>query len=188
MPEKRKLDLSAKELGIVQSFLQRNNLEAVVGLLNEAGDHVRGVKAKKGAMDVPENSHTTVSFTNTEWDFDNFFDPQYPTRLTVPNGLGGRYFFQVALRWLNDPGALPPNQPNDSYYYAFITLNGDPHPAGNDARSTANDTEGGATGTTQHFTFETNLAEGDFAELRLWQGYGPHRRCDVCFQMRRVGG
>ncbi len=187
MPEKRTQDLLAKELRIVRAFLERNNLEAVVDLLSEVCDQVRGVKAKKGAMDVPENSHTIVSFTNTEWDSDAFFDPQYPTRLTVPNGLGGRYFFQAAIRWLNDPGGPPPDQPVDSYYYAFITLNEDPHPAGNDARSTANDTEGGATGTTQHFTFETNLAEGNFVELRLWQGYGPHRRCDVNFQMRRVG-
>ena len=34
MPEKRKQELSAKELGIVRAFLQRNNLEAVVDLFD----------------------------------------------------------------------------------------------------------------------------------------------------------
>ncbi len=188
MTEKRRQDLAEMELRMVRAFLHRNNLDSLIGILKDAGGRPRGAKVTRGAMDVPENDHTTVSFSSVDWDSDTFFDPQYPTRLTVPIGLAGRYFFQVAIRWLNDSSGGPPANGDDSYHYAYISLNGDHNPAGNDARSTANDVEGGATGTTQHFTFETNLAQGDYAELRLWQGFNPHRNCDVCFQMRRVCG
>ncbi len=187
MSEKAKSDQGSRELAIVRKFLQRNNLQSLVQLLKKASDPACGAKITRGAMDVPMGTHTSVSFTNTDWDSDGFFQAGHPTRLTVPEGLGGRYLIQVAIRWLNEWDPAGGDPPADSYYYAYVMLNGTGHPAGNDARSTANDVEGGATGTTQHFVYETDLAEGSYAELWLWQEYEAERRCDVYFQMRRVG-
>lgn len=173
--------MAKSELEIVREFLERNNLVHVVELLQQAVPH--GAKATKGAQVVRPNETTTATFDGPQWDSDGYFDADQPTRLTVPTALRGRYFIQVAIRWLNDADVTP-----DSYYHAFLSVNGSSHPAGNDARSTANDTEAGATGTTQHFTFETNLGDGDYVELHVWQGFGSDRRCDLYFQMRRVGG
>lgn len=178
---------AADELTIVRKFLRRNNLLALVQLLKESCDRVCEVKLARGGLDVPKDVSTPVPFSNVEWDSVGFFESSEPTRLTIPAGLGGRYLIQTATRWLDHrdfPGEEPPP---DSYFYAFVMHNGSGHPAGNDARCTANNVEGGATGTTQHFTYETELVAGDFVELWLWQGFGTPVHCDTHFQMRRLG-
>lgn len=187
MPEDFKLDSAADELEIVRKFLRRNNLQLLVQLLKESCDRVCEVKLSRGGMDVPINESTPVPFSNIEWDSVGFFEPSEPTRLTVPAGLSGRYLIQAATRWVDHQEPLDPDPTPDSYYYAFMMHNGSGHPAGNDARCTTNNVEGGATGTTQHFMYETELAEGDFVELWLWQGFGTPIHCDIHFQMRRLG-
>lgn len=187
MAGKTKSESSLKELKIVRKFLQRNNLVSLVDLLSKTCDKARGAKVALGGMEVPVSSSACVSFTNIEWDSDGFFQPAEPTRLTVPPGLGGRYLIQVATRWLDHREPESEEPLPDSYYYAFVMKNGSGHPAGNDARSTANNVEGEATGSTQHFMYETDLAEGDFVELWLWQAFGSPIHCDIHFLVRRVG-
>ncbi len=73
MDKKLKQNLSGKELELVRDFLQRNNLEAIAELLKKSHDRIHGAKITAGAMHVPADTHTAVSFTNTEWDSDGFF-------------------------------------------------------------------------------------------------------------------
>lgn len=188
MPVNPSSNRAADELTIVRKFLRRNNLLLLVQLLKESCGRVCNVKLGRGGMEVPKEVKTPVSFSNIEWDSVGFFQPSEPTRLTVPAGLGGRYLIQVATRWLDHRDPLLGKEPQpDSYYYAFVMRNGSGHPAGNDARCTANNVEGEATGTTQHFMYETGLAEGEFVELWLWQGFGSPIHCNIHFQMRRLG-
>lgn len=187
MSENPRSNHAADELSIVRKFLRRNNLLALVQILKESCDRVCEVKLARGGMEVPKDVSTPVPFSNIEWDSVGFFEPSEPTRLTVPAGLGGRYLIQAATRWLDHREPLGEGSLPDSHYYAFMMCNGSGHPAGNDARCTANNVEGGATGTTQHFMYETELVAGDFVELWLWQGFGTPVHCDIHFQMRRLG-
>jgi len=187
MPENPRSNPAKEELRIVRNFLRRNNLQLLVQLLKESCDRVCEAKLARGGMDVPKDERTPVPFSNIEWDSVGFFEPSEPTRLTVPTGLGGRYLVQASTRWLDHRQSSNEEAPPDSHYYAFMMHNGSGYPAGNDARCTANNVEGGATGTTQHFMYETDLAAGDFVELWLWQGFGTPIHCDIHFQMRRLG-
>lgn len=180
----------AAELAIVRKFLRRNNLHHVVELLLEARDVVHGAKVSRGELTVPraQASPTTASFGAPEWDSDSYLEPTQRSLLVVPAGLGGRYFVQVALRWLRDD--LQPFTAADAdagYFYAFLSKNGTGGPVGNDGRSTASAVPG-ATGTTQHFTWEDSLAEGDSLELRLQQYVRDGVSAVVHLQLRRVGG
>jgi hypothetical protein len=66
-------------------------------------------------------------------------------------------------------------------------MNGSEHAVGFYARSTAAKVGHGATGTTQHFTFDLNLGDGDFIELKLWQDFFDPVRSDVALEARRIG-
>jgi hypothetical protein len=66
-------------------------------------------------------------------------------------------------------------------------MNGSEHAVGFSARSTANKVGFGATGTTQHLTFDLNLGDGDFLELKLWQDFFDSVRAEVALEARRIG-
>lgn len=190
--EQRRLDIAKEELRIVRKFLRRNKLNEMCAVLQQIGEELHGAEVFAGAVPVPANPPTfTVPFQNEDSDTDDYFDDGESTRLTVPAGLGGRYFVQVAVRWYN-PEEVHPAPPNigdlkDSYFYAFVSMNGNPNAVGNDARSTAAKVGNGATGTTQHFTFDMSLNDGDFIEVRLWQDILDPVRADVFLTLRRVG-
>jgi hypothetical protein len=187
--EDKKLAIAKEELRIVRKFLRRNNLDEMYALLQQVGDDLHGAKVVAGSHPVPADEKTAIPFQQVDWDSDEYFDEGEPTRLTVPAGLGGRYFIQVAIRWHNTEQA--PGPPNvvirPSYYYAFVSLNGGEHAVVTNARSTANKVGNDATTTTQHFTFDLDLSEGDFIEARLWQGFYDPVRADVFLELRRVG-
>lgn len=187
MAEKTRSNAAVNELKIVREFLDRNNLALLVKLLKESCDQLCEAKVTRPGLEVPANEMTPVQFTGIEWDSVGFFEPSEPTRLAIPAGLGGRFLIQAATRWLDHRDSLNEEPPPDSYFYAFVIHNGSGHPPGNDARCTANNVEGGATGTTQHFMYETELVAGDFVELWLWQGFGSPIHCDTHFQIRRLG-
>jgi len=189
--EEKKLELVEEELKIVRKFLRRNNLDEMYALLLQIGDELHSAKVTAGSHPVPADEKTAIPFQHVEWDSDGYFDDQETTRLTVPAGLGGRYFVQVAIRWHNTEAA--PETPimaeiRDSYYYAFVSLNGSEHAVVTNARSTANKVGFGATGTTQHFSFDLDLSDGDFIEARLWQDFFDPVRADVFLELRREGG
>ena len=188
--EDEKLEIAKEELRIVRKFLRRNNLDEMCALLQQVGDDLHGAKVVAGSHPVPADEKTPIPFQNADWDSDGYFDDQEPTRFTVPTGLGGRYFVQVVIRWHNTEEAreTPPLAViRDSYYYAFVSLNGSEHAVGVNARSTAAKVGYGATGTTQHFTFDLNLGAGDFVEVRLWQDFFDPVRADVVLEIRRIG-
>jgi len=194
MPDKRsedkKLEVAKEELRIVRKFLRRNNLDDMYALLQQVGGDLHGAKVAAGSHPVPVDEKTTIPYQHVDWDSDGYFDDQEPTRFTVPTGLGGRYFVQVAIRWHNTeeaPGSPIVGEIRDSYHYAFVSLNGSEHAVGVNARSTANKVGCGATGTTQHFTFDLSLSDGDFVEVRLWQDFFDPVRADVVLEVRRIG-
>lgn len=176
-----------KELKIVRKFLKRNNLETVVDMISAADDIAHGAKVTRGSAQVVSLVDTAVEFHDVYWDSNGYFDSGTPTRLTVPTGLGGRYLLQVALRWQHDDGPMTPPNDTESYFHAFITLNGNTDGFDNDVRSSANKVTGGAVATSQHFMAETQLNAGDFVELWLAQQFGVNKRCDAYFTLRRVG-
>ena len=193
MPDKRsvekKLELAKEELKIVRKFLRRNNLDEMCTLMLQVGSELHTAKVAAGMQPVPADEKTAIPFQHVDWDSDEYFDDQEPTRLTVPQGLEGRYFIQVAIRWHNTEEAPgPPDvEIRDSHHYAFVSLNGSENAVCTNARSTANKVGYGATGTTQHFTFDQNLRDGDFVEVRLWQDFFDPVRADVFLELRRVG-
>jgi hypothetical protein len=196
MPEKsseeKKLGVAKEELKIVREFLRRNNIDEMCAALKLIGEELHGAKVTAGSHPVPVEQKPAIPFQNVEWDSDGFFDSNEPTRATVPVGLGGKYFVQVAVRWHNPEEVVPPPpiplDIQDSYYYAFVSRNGSEHAVGPEARPTANKVANGATGTTQHFTFDLDLDGGDFIEVKLYQGFYDPVRADVVLSIRRVGG
>lgn len=179
--------MATNQLDLVRKFLEENNLYAISELLRERCDRVHGAKVFDG-IQVAMREHTTATYRHTQWDSDGYFSGSEPSRLTVPAGLGGRYFVQVAVRWRNpDSPPLPPPAPEEAHYYTYLSLNGSQGPAGSDARATANTIKGVGFSTTQHFTFETNLSAGDYLEVRVWQDFEPSRWAEITFQMRRIG-
>jgi len=157
--EKKKLEIAKEELKIVRKFLRRNKLDEMYGFLQQICADLHSVKVTAGMYPVPADQKTPIPFQHVDWDSDAYFDDGEPTRLTVPTGLGGRYFVKVAVRWLNPEEAPgPPNMViKDSYYYAFVSSNGSEHAVVTAARATANKVGHGATGTTQHFSFDLDL-------------------------------
>jgi hypothetical protein len=187
--EEKKLEIAKEELKIVRKFLRRNKFDEMYGFLQQICADLHSVKVTAGMHPVPADQKTPIPFQNADWDSDDYFDDQEPTRLTVPTGLGGRYFVQVAIRWHNTEEAPGPPDPviRDSFYYAFVSSNGSENAVLTAARSTANKVGHGATGTTQHFTFDLDLDDGDYLEVRLWQDFYDPVRADVFFELRRVG-
>jgi len=187
--EKKELEIAKEELKIVRKFLRRNNLDEIYKLLLQIGDELHSAKVAVGLHPVPADQKTPIPFQHVDWDSDGYFDDQEPTRLTVPTGLSGRYFVKVAIRWHNTEEAPGPPDPviRDSFYYAFVSSNGSENAVVTAARATANKVGHGATGTTQHFTFDLDLDDGDYLEVRLWQDFYDPVRADVFFELRRVG-
>jgi len=189
--EEKRLANAKEELKIVRRFLRRNKLIEMYAVLQQVCGDLHGAKVITGGIPVPTNQDTLIPFQNVEWGPDGYFDSGEPTRLSVPEGLGGRYFVQVAVRWLNPEqgiGAPDPEDINDSYYYALVCKNGGNDAILLDARATAEKVGFGATGTTQHFTFDISLDDGDFIELMLWQEFFDPVRVDAAFTLRRLGG
>jgi hypothetical protein len=189
--EDKKLEIAKEELRIVRKFLRRNKVNEMCAVLQQIGDELHGAEVFSGQFPVPANEKATFVFTNVDWDTDNYFDPANPTRLTVPDGLGGRYFVQVAIRWYNPDQVMPPPpddiEVKDSFFYTYVSKNGTPHAVGNDARSTVNMVAHGATGTTQHFTFDMSLDGGEFIEVNFWQDFFDPVRNDAFLTLRRLG-
>jgi len=190
--EQKRLANTREELRIVRKFLRRNKLNEMCAVLQQIGEELYGAEVIAGTIPVPASSPaSTVPFQDEAWDTDDYIDEGEPTRLTVPAGLGGRYFVQVVVRWHN-PEEFHPIPPNigelkDSYFYAFVSMNGSLDAVGATARSTAAKVGNGASTTTQHFTFDMSLSDGDFIEVRLWQDFLDPVRADAFLTLRRVG-
>ena len=91
MPDKRseekKLELAKEELKIVRKFLRRNNLDEMCTLMLQVGSELHTAKVAAGMQPVPADEKTAIPFQHVDWDSDEYFDDQEPTRLTVPQGL-----------------------------------------------------------------------------------------------------
>jgi hypothetical protein len=189
--EELKLEIAKEELKIVRKFLRRNKFLEMYTVLQQVCDDLHGAKVLSGGIPISTKQKTAVPFQSVDWDPDGYFDSGEPTRLTVPEGLGGRYFVQAAVRWLNPELSFAPpdlDDINDAYYYAYVSKNGIDGALGLEAHSTTEKVGFGATGTTHHFTFDIALSADEFIELWLFQEFFDPVRADMALTLRRLGG
>ncbi len=154
-----------------------------------AEKRVRGAKVWGGAT-VPMKTQTQSVFGNV-WDSDGYFKPATSKEvLTIPRPkVRGRYQIRVAVRWMNPwslMGDPPPSYEEftEMSYYTFVSINGEL--LGNEARATAAPVLN-ASGTTQYFATDVNLAAGDSVGVGLWQSVGIDIQAIVFLEIRRLG-
>ena len=85
-------------------------------------------------------TNTVVQFDPAPvWEGNNYFDAGHPTRVTVPNRRGGRYFIHAELQWEPRLGTdtFSVGQSNGGFFGAFIVRNGMTATSPREAQSTA---------------------------------------------------
>ena len=102
------------------------------------------------------------------WDSDQFFNPANLERVTIPDGLDGRYFVHASIQWVTPPNAnFTAVQSSGGYFYAELQKTGAslrPRAGASTAAPVAT-----ARRTSQIVVWETELAASDFIELHLNQ-------------------
>jgi hypothetical protein len=188
-PSRRPSPDPEQELKIVRKFLRRDHLDELVEALLWWRDRVRGIKicGMDEAVYVVAGN-VPLNFTApAEWDSHGFFDPGESTRVTIPEGLGGRYLATARLRWTRDDIELfSVEDAHAGHFYGDFTRNGGPHYAAPDARYTVSPAVG-AQGTTLQFSWEADLYGGDFIELRHSQSVREGMSVHGCMTLRRLG-
>jgi len=125
-----------------------------------------GVRVKRTTtFSVPHNASTSVDFDSESYDTDGFHDNSTnKSRLTVPTGKGGYYriFASASFAAGGSSTAL------------FLLLNGTTTIAGSDFGAAS-----GVDGCQFNIYTEYALAEGDYVELRAYQGSGGARNLTV---------
>jgi hypothetical protein len=116
-------------------------------------------------------TNTVVQFDPTPiWEGNNYFDAGHPTRVTVPNRRGGRYFIHAELQWKPRIGTdiFSVGQSNGGFFGAFIVRNGMTTTSQREARSIA-PVIAGSSLVTHNVILETHLSAGDYVELFVFQ-------------------
>ena len=143
-----------------------------------------GAKVVAGGREIPKNRHTKIAFHGVRWDSGGFHRASQPNRLRIPAGHGGRYVVKLAIRWSRLDDTVPPVDTTSSYFTASVLVNDQTR--GGDSRSTVARSPHSQS-TTQLIVYETDLADGDRLQARLWHGFDERLWADVYFQARRLG-
>ncbi len=132
---------------------------------------VHGADLTADAAPVLGADLKTVSFhQQSRWDSDGFFSPQVPTRVTIPNGLGGRYSVLVNVLWnaaTNAPFSLEDR--DRLFVYGEIGSNADPDGRLHETRC-AQSLVAHTVTSPMRFQWEGELASDHFIEVRLMLG------------------
>lgn len=158
---------------------------------------VHGADLTAHAAPVLGEGLETVSFHQQPgWDSDGFFSPQVPTRVTIPNGLGGRYSVLVNVLWnaaTNQPFSL--QERDRLFVYGEIGSNADPDGRLYETRC-AQSLVAHTVTTPMRFQWEGELASEHFIEVKLMLGQdmtadGPaiidRLPANVWLHLRRLG-
>ncbi len=116
-------------------------------------------------------TNTVVQFDPAAiWEGNNYFDAGHPSRVTVPNRRGGRYFIHAELEWKPRVGTeiFSVGQSNGGFFGAFIVRNGMTSASLREARSIA-PVVAGSSLVTHNVILETHLSAGNFVELFVFQ-------------------
>lgn len=116
-------------------------------------------------------TNTVVQFDPAAiWEGNNYFDAGHPSRVTVPNRRGGRYFIHAELEWKPRVGTeiFSVGQSNGGFFGAFIVRNGMTPASLREARSIA-PVVAGSSLVTHNVILETHLYGGHFVELFVFQ-------------------
>lgn len=119
-----------------------------------------GCSVRKSAQNVNATTWTAVRWDATDVrDTDGYHDPaSNNSRITIPTGLGGRYYVHGTIAFASNSTGVR---------MARYRLNG-----GGDFRLQNLNALGSALGTVLGFSFEVDLAAGDYFELEVWQNSG----------------
>ena len=133
---------------------------------------VRGATVSGALVLMPAApTDTVVQFDPAPiWEGNNFFDAAHPTRVTVPNRRGGRYFIHAELQWAPNLGSdiFTVGQSNGGFFGAFLIRNGMTSTSPREAQSIA-PVVAGSSLVTHNVILETHLSAGDYVELFVFQ-------------------
>jgi len=133
---------------------------------------VRGATVSGTIAPMPAApTDTVVQFDPAPmWEVGSYFDAAHPTRVTVPNRRGGRYFIHAELQWEPRVGTqvFSVAQGNGGFFGAFLVRNGVSPTSTREAQSTA-PVIAGSSLVSQNVILETDLAVNDFIELFVFQ-------------------
>jgi hypothetical protein len=177
-----------QELKIVRRFLRRNNIDDLMLALSTWGFDCHRVQAVGYDGSVPKDGSGTYTVDlAVSDDPDGFHDESNPSRLTVPEGLGGKYYVHAEVRWLKwDSQTEWDLADRDAgMFYSNLRING----MGGlieSSRATSSAVPF-ATGTTQHCTGEIDLNSGDYVELYVYQNVVDQAQVNAWLTLRKVG-
>jgi hypothetical protein len=130
---------------------------------------VRGIKLTGSAL-FTDQSHQVIEFSDPPmWASDPYFDSVNPSSITVPDGLGGKYFLHATLKWTHAMDEeFSEVESNKGYFYAHFEhkRNGNSETL-LDTRHTAAPVAEAAL-TTKVIVWEGDLDDGDSLELRVF--------------------
>lgn len=133
---------------------------------------VRGATVSGALVLMPAApTDTVVQFDSVPiWEGNNYFDAGHPTRVTVPNRRGGRYFIHAEFEWKPRLGTdiFSAGQSNGGFFGAFLVRNGMTSTSPREARSIA-PVVAGSSLVTHNLILETHLSAGDYVELFAFQ-------------------
>ena len=130
---------------------------------------VRGIKIAGSAL-FTNQSHQVIEFLDPPiWASDPYFDSANPSSITVPDGLGGRYFLHATLKWTHAMDEdFTEVESNKGYFYAhFEHKHNDNNDTLPDTRHTVAPVAEAAL-TTKIIVWEGDLDSGDILELRAF--------------------
>ena len=174
----------------------RSVCDQVCGEMFSAQMMIRGVDHQGSGVIAPDApGATTLDFGDTPtWDSNGFFNINQRSKITVPDGLDGRYFITVTLRWYPHSGVFKIAERDGGRFYAELATNA--NPAGYFPRTRCSAAPVVTSPKTiQHLLWEGPLAAGHFVQIRVRNsvhvkddgGYSVNVMVNAWLTMRRLG-
>jgi hypothetical protein len=150
---------------------------------------VHGVELSADVSPMPSTSAITkVSFANPAvWDSDDFFDADFPDRVTIPQGFRGRYAVRLTIRWsVVGAQAFTVNDRDNGFFYAEIATNAHPDGRFQETRVSAAPVVN-STKTVMQILWDGELKKGHLLEVNLQYDLPRPAVANVWFAMRWLG-
>lgn len=132
----------------------------------------------------PDQQGRPIGWQTVAWNAGGFEVAPGSTAITIPPGHGGRYQVSIAVRWVRiNGGPFTLEQAKKGYLRCLVVVDGSDHEAVNALQSALSPARG-ASGSTQHMTWELALEEGAAVGLRVAQSVGPELQADAAMLLR----
>ncbi|MDX2436104.1 MAG: hypothetical protein QNL88_03535 [Acidobacteriota bacterium] len=150
--------------------------------------HAHGVELHADANPMPSDTTSTkVVFSNPPvWDSDGFFNAAHPDRISIPQGLRGRYAARLTIRWYLGQQPFTIHDRDNGFFYTEIASNADPTGRFQDTRISVAPVVN-STKTVLQVLWDGPLAHGHFLEVNLQYDLPRPAGANIWFSLRWLG-